>query len=630
MPGVVIAAGVGAYLGSFKGVFIFDDLRRIVGNPNIRGFASVWRSLPGDERPLVSLSLALNYAISGLNVWSYHLFNLAVHLLAALTLFGVVAGTLRTPRFRGTTREAARGFGFVVALLWVLHPLQTASVTYIIQRGESLMGLFYLLTFYCVIRGAAAKRPGPWYGAAVVACALGMGSKAVMLTAPVLVLIYDRVFLSGSLAEVFRRRWALYVGLFAATLAVLAATGVAGLIVNPDPARRQELSVGLGYLGSSPLEYALTQPGVILHYLRLSVWPHPLCLDYGWPLAKSAQAVVIPLLLVGTLLAGTIASFWRWPQLGFAGAWFFLVLAPTSSIVPVADAAFEHRMYLPLAAVIVVVAVAFQWLLGRAGASLRLSLAAQRAVLIASVLLAAGTCATVTIRRQQDYWSRYAMWRDVVRQRPESPRAHNDFGVVLATQGKLEEAMAQYRETLRLKGDYSEAHYNIGNVLAAQGKLDEAVSHYREALRLKGDYSEAHYALGVALAAQGNLDEAVLHYRETIRLDVRHSDAHNALGNALADQGKLDEAIAHYREAIRLEDNFSEAHYNLGVTLAQTGRLEEAIQHLRRALELNPQNADAKRDLALVLQHSGRHDEAAVQGTSIRQLEAKNATPARP
>src|SRR5262249_40579617 len=149
--------------------------------------------------------LALNYAIGGLNPWAYHLFNLGVHLLAALTLFGGVVGTARTPRVRGAGRDAAHALGFAGALLWVGHPPPTARVTYVIQRAESMMGLFYLLTLYCVIRGVAAARPWRWYVAAVIACALGMGTKADMVTAPFLVLLYDRVFLSAG-ADVFRRR----------------------------------------------------------------------------------------------------------------------------------------------------------------------------------------------------------------------------------------------------------------------------------------------------------------------------------------------------------------------------------------------------------------------------------------
>ena len=623
MPAVLVAAGIGAYLGSFRGVFLFDDVRLIVENPNIRGLAAVWSSLPGDDRPLVSLSLALDYAIAGLNPWPYHLFNLVGHLLAGLTLFGVVAGTLCTPRFKGAVRDGARGFGFVVALLWVLHPLQTASVTYVIQRAESMMGLFCLLTFYCVMRGAASRRPAPWYGAAVIVCALGMGTKASMVTVPVLVLIYDRVFLSGSMADVFRRRRALHAGLFG-TLAVLGATGIVGLVLNP--ARSPDQTLGLGYAGSTPVAYALTQPGVIVHYLRLALWPDPLCLDYGWPLATSARAIAPPLVLIGALLAATIASFRRRPELGFVGAWFFLLLAPTSSVIPVADAAFEHRMYLPLAAVIVIVAAAFRWLVDRAGDALRLPQAARGAALAAAVLVAACACGAVTIRRQRDYASLYAMWGNVVRQRPENPRARTGLGIALEAQGKLEEAIAQYRDALRLKGDYVDAHTNLGNALAAQGKLDEAIAHLREAIRLRPRDAGAHRNLGNALVAQGKLEDAVAHYRDALRLDPGDGELHNSLGIALTRQGKLEDAVAQYRDALRLDRDNGDVHNNLGVALAAQGRLDDAIPHFRDAIRAKESDGQAHTNLGMALAQVGRFDQAIPELRRALELDPGNAT----
>ena len=637
MPAAVVAAGIVAYLGSFRGVFLLDDVRSIVEDPSIRRLASAWGSRSGADRPLVSLSLALNYAIGGLTVWSYHLFNLAVHLLAALALFDVVERTLATPRLAGTSRDSARAFAFVVALLWVLHPLETASVTYVIQRAESMMGLFYLLTLDCVIRGAATRRPLPWYGAAVLACALGMATKAVMVTAPVVVLLYDRVFLSGSWAETLRRRGALHAGLFA-TLAILFATGIAGTVLSPTPSG--DLTIGIGYRGSTPLQYALTQPAVILHYLRLALWPDALCLDYGWPLAKTARAIVPPALVIGALLAATIAAFRRRPEVGFAGAWFFLVLAPTSSVIPVADAAFEHRMYLPLAAVIALVVLAFRRLLERVRAALGMPPPAWRIVLAATVVLAAGAMALTTIRRQRDYGSAYAMWSDVVRKRPQNPRARVGLGLALRDQGRLDDAIVQYREALRLDPGYADAHddlgaalaargeleaavaegrtavrlkpgsavahYHLGHALAALGRLEDAIAHYHEAIRLDPGDPEAHVELGRSLAAGGNLAQAIDQYRDAIRLDAKSSAAHNNLGVALVMQGKIEDAIAQWREAIRLDDGNAGAHSNLGVTLAQLGRNAEAIPELRRALELDPINEAAERALSAALQQSGK------------------------
>ncbi|HVP15432.1 MAG TPA: tetratricopeptide repeat protein [Terriglobales bacterium] len=567
MPWVVIGAGILAYLGSFRGVFLFDDLWSIVQNPAIRRWDSAWGSLAANSnnRPLVWLSFALNYAISGSRPWSYHLFNLVVHLLAALTLFAVVARTLRTPRFPRTTPESAHRFALVVALLWTLHPLQTESVTYVYQRAESMMGLFVLLTLCAAIRGAESKRPAPWHAAAVLACALGMGCKAAMISAPIVVLLYDHVFLSGSFAAVLRRRWPLHAGLFA-TWVVLGATGAAGLVLHPTAAQRQVTTVGLGYARTTPLQYALTQPGVILHYLRLSVWPHPLCLDYWWPLAKTMPSIVLPSLVVAALLAGTILSFRRLPALGFAGAWFFLVLAPTSSVVPVEDPAFEHRMYLPLAGVIALLAVAAGALLRRAGESLRWSPGARRAAAVALLALAAGALGVLTILRQRDYRSEEIMWAKIAGQRPGNPRAHDFLGVLLGARGEVDEAIAQFREAIRLKPDAVEAYDNLGFYLERQGRFDEAVAQTREAIRLEPGYAGSHYNLGCFFASRG----------------------------------RLEEAIPEFREAARLKPDFLDAHANLALALARAGRLNEAMAPLRRALELDPGNAQANRVLAWV------------------------------
>ncbi len=219
-PLVVIVVGLIAYSNSFNGVFILDDLLHIVGNTRIQHLWPPWDVMAHRSRPVVELSLAINYALGGLNPWGYHAFNLAVHLLAGLALLGIVRRMLQSDRFQGRYTRTAPWLAAAVATIWVVHPLQTESVTYIIQRAESLMGLFFLVTLYCTIRGAHSSRPRAWYTAAVCACLLGMGSKEVMVSAPILVLLYDRLFLAASFKDIVRKRWPLYVSL-AATWLVL-------------------------------------------------------------------------------------------------------------------------------------------------------------------------------------------------------------------------------------------------------------------------------------------------------------------------------------------------------------------------------------------------------------------------
>jgi hypothetical protein len=520
---LIVLAALAAYGSSFRGQFMLDDEYHIVDNPHIRRPFDSWRTLLGGARPVVAWTLAGNYALGGLDVWHYHAFNLAVHFLAALTLYGLVRRTLQLPRWRARYETAAPWLALAAALLWLVHPLQTASVTYVIQRCESLAGLFYLLTLYCVLRGAQATAGKWWYVAAIVCCALGMASKEVMCTAPVLVLLYDRVFLAPSFGQLFRRRWGLYVGL-AATWGILVATVTAALQALPAGA---EVSAGFGLKGTSPAQYARSQPGVIVHYLKLALWPDPLCLDYAWPVARTVDAILPPALVVGALLLATLWALRACPWLGYCGAWFFLILAPTSSVMPIADLAVEHRMYLPLAAVAVLVVLGghagLGILCGRLALGKRLSRCLAGGLVLALVVL----LSWLTIRRNEDYQSPLSMWGAVVAQRPNNARAHTNLGVVLQRQGKVDEAARHFSEALRIRPHYAEAHNNLGWVLQRQGKMDEAARHFSEAVRIRPHYAEAHNNLGAALVHQGKEQEAARHFSEAVRIKPHYAEAHN-------------------------------------------------------------------------------------------------------
>ncbi len=348
---MLLLAAVVVYSDSFHGPFIFDD-RPAIDQVSAKEpwAASVWHTLIG-PRPVIRATLALNYFIGGYDETGYHVGNLCIHILAALALFGVIRRTLTLPSLGGRFGEkAAASLAFAAALLWVVHPLQTQAVTYIIQRMESLMGLFYLLTLYCFIRSASSPNPRAWHAAAVAACALGMGCKEVMVSAPLIVLLYDRCFVAGSFREALRRRWRFYLAL-AATWLILLRSVIEG--VGPHA-----ISAGFQLKEVTPFQYARSEPGVILHYLALAFWPARLCLDYAWPVANGIAQIAPGAIVIGALLAATIWALVRKPKWGFIGAWFFLILAPTSSIMPIKDLAFEHRMYLPLAAVVLAVILA--------------------------------------------------------------------------------------------------------------------------------------------------------------------------------------------------------------------------------------------------------------------------------
>jgi len=489
---VIVLAGVAAYHNSLQGPFIFDDLTSIPENSTIRSLRPIWTALsPPKEgqavqrRPIVNLSLAVNYAIGGLDVRGYHIFNLLVHILAALTLFGIIRRTLRLPAMPGHIAAAATPLAFAAALIWTVHPLATEAVTYIIQRTELLAGLFYLLTLYCLIRGASASRAVWWYVAAVVACALGMGSKEVVVSAPLIVLLYDRLFLCRTFKEVFRRRWGLYLAL-ASTWALPAMLLVHG----------REAATGAAYWAALP-SYALTQLAAVVGYLGLCFWPHPLIVDYGHLPTGAVSLNPAHAIIILLLLAGTVLSFRKCPWGGFLGVWFFGILAPSSTIVPlVGQPIAEKRMYLPLAAVIVA-AVIGAYALGRRlwqrlGLLDRPHNAAGRIVALALAGAVALTLGVVTVRRNADYHSVISIWHDTVEKCPDNYRAWYNRGRTYLDIGKPELAFADFTRAIQLNPDYTEAYSNRAIVYDSNGLHKRAIEDLDKAIDLDPNYAAAY------------------------------------------------------------------------------------------------------------------------------------------
>ncbi len=592
---IIVVAALVAYHAVPSLPFVFDDAGAVSQNETICRLWPLSEVLtpPADGtassgRPLVNLTLAINYAISGEAPWSYHLLNLLIHFAAALTLFGLLRRTLGH-----ATPEAGVGtagpLAFCIALLWTVHPLQTETVTCVAQRTESLMGLCYLLTLYAFSRSADSGWPRSWLTVSVAACLLGMAAKEAMVTAPVAVLLYDRTFVAGSFGEAWRRRQLYYL--------VLAVTWLllAWLVLRSGGSRGAAAGLGLGV---SSWSYALTQCRAIALYLKLAVWPHPLVADYGTGLAGSLTEVWPQAALVLALLGATAWALVRRPAVGFLGGCFFLMLAPSSSVVPlVAQTIAEHRMYLPLASVLVFGVCALSRILTGAGLT------------VAALLLAvAGTA--LTIRRNEVYRSELALWADTVAKFPANPRAHYNLGFALARAGRMAEAKPEYEAAIRLKPDYAEAHNNLANALAQSGRDAEARAHYEAALRADSHYADAHYNLADALLAAGEPGPAARHYADALRLRPKDARAEAGLAQALGASGRADAALPHYVAALRLGLVSPELRYNYGCALFVAGQLPEAIAQLAASIQAQPAFAAAQHNLALALANSGRPAES--------------------
>jgi tetratricopeptide (TPR) repeat protein len=587
---LLCAAALAAYSNCFRAPFVYDDIEAIQENPSIRHLLPPWDALfaaPAGStvggRPFANLTLAVNYALGGTDVWGYHALNLLIHALAGLALFGVVRRTLDGPVLRARFGRDSLPLALATALIWTLHPLQTESVTYVVQRVESLMGLLYLLTLYAFIRSADSGRPGRWRCACVGACLLGMATKEVMATAPLMVLLYDRTFMAGSIRESWRLRRGFYLALAATWLLLPLLVATTGW--------NRGGSVGFN-AGVAPWDYWLMQFEAVARYAGLSAWPSPLVFEYG-PVRFHGIGAVAPYAAAVILLAAaTLVALRRRPVLGFLGAWFFVVLAP-SSIVPVATQTMaEHRMYLPLAAVAAgFVALAYA-LTGR-----------RFAPLLAAAALA---LAVPTLWRNEAYQSDVTLWTDTVSKRPDNANARNNLGLAYFHVSRVPEAIEEYRAALALQPSYPGALNNLGNALGQSGRTAEAIEQYDSALRLEPKYAAAHFNLANTLVGAGRTAEALPHFEETLRIQPDFAVGHLDYADALSRAGRSAEAIEQYQAALRTSPGMPLAHYGLGIALTQAGKLPEAIGEYETALSLDPDMAEACKNLGVLLCATGR------------------------
>jgi len=582
---VIVGLGIFIYSNTLESPFYFDDRANITENTRIRltelslkgiyeaGFKSIL-----SQRPIANISFALNYYFGEYNIVGYHYVNIGIHILAGIFLYFFVKNTLRIPLLQQRYPDY-RWISFFAALLWLVHPIQIQSVSYIVQRMNSLAAMFYILSMLLYVKGRLKGRDGrrswPWLTGSVVAGVLAFGSKEISATLPFFIFLYEWYFfqnLSGS----WLKRCVPY---------------IAGIVVI-------FVLLGLFYLDFKPVEQImsryerrdftmperlLTQSRVVIYYISLLAYTAPgrLNLDHYFTISQSLfnPLTTLPAIAAVFGLIGLAVYLAKKERLiSFCILWFFGNLAIESSFLGL-ELIFEHRVYLPSMLVYMVVTVLVWRFVKRDWVNVAV-------FSIVVVVLSAGSY------KRNSMWSDpVTLWRDCANKLSKKPRPNYNLAYFLNQEGQTAEAIKYYKQTLELDPNHFAAHSNLGLALIDIGEINQAVVHFNKALRLDPDSADAHCNIGLAFHRQNKLDKAIEYYNRALLLKPRSSKVHDNLAMSYYQQGKVGKAISHWTEAIELEPDSLNALNNLSWVLSthQESRYRNAGEGLRlakRACEL--------------------------------------------
>jgi Flp pilus assembly protein TadD len=577
---------------------IYDDDTCILSSPIVNGglspasFKAAFSSYASNWIPLTWLSLAADYHFFGPSPLAFHLHNVLLHAAAGVLLFWVLRRMTGRP-----------WLSVLVAALFLVHPAHVESVAWAAERKDVLSTLFWMLTMLAYTWYAA--RPGVGrYLLVLLALALGLMAKSMLVTLPLILLLMDIWPLGrlGDASAIGTGPWWRRLGRLAAEkaplLALAAACGVMTLLA-------QRAGGSLSLLGVVPLglrvQNALVSSAA---YIGMMFWPAGLAGIYPLPteipLWKWLGATGLLMAVTAVVAAGAR----RRPYLAVGWFWYIATLVPVIGLVHVGLQSMADRYtYVPFIGLFIMIA----W----GAADLAGDRPWRRWALAPLAGGALAACMALTAV-QVTYWSdAVTQARRAVDAVPDNFIAHSGLGIAYEQKGRTDEAVVEYRRSLALQPMYYEPHFNLAVALEKQGKPQEAIAEYIQALRLKPVLWSAYVRLGKLLASAGRTADAVVCYEELVRLRPDDAEAHNDLGSALMQMGQWDRAAAEYRKALDLSKDYAAAHSSLGAALANMNQYAEALHHCAEAVRLAPDDPVARFNLGMVYGGQGKFAEAA-------------------
>lgn len=637
--------------------FQYDDIKNIRDNPKIRitelspgalfdaGFYSL-----ASNRPVANISFAVNYYFQGYHVEGYHAVNILIHLITGLFLFLLVRDTVMIIKMRSLSHLVSdvvnpSVVAFSVALIWLVHPLNTQAVSYIVQRMTSMEAMFYILSMLSYVKGRV-KQVGTFkwlmYGVSFFSGLLAMGSKEIAATLPFFILLYEWYFFHNMDTSWLKRHYPV--------LLALVAVGTV---------------LGLNFLGWSPTKIiltgystrdftleqrVLTELRVIVMYIGLILLPYhgSLNLDYDFPLSYSLinpPTTLISMLVIIGLIGFAVYIARKDRLISFAIVWFFGNLLIESSVIPL-EIVYEHRTYLPSMFLIVLAVILVNHYLR------------SRLLKIIALCCVIAVFSHWTYQRNLVWQNEITLWQDCVKKSPNKSRTHNNYGLALLKYGKVDEAVMQCRQAVKLSPNIPLVYNSLGTALLQKGKIDEAIIQYQNAINQDPNYVEAimnmasaydkkgnvqgamHYygiannkdpqnvkalnGIGKALTSQKRYNEAINVFSQALAITPNSSEEYNNIGNVLLMQGKFEEARRQYRSAIQKKPDYAEAYLNLGISYVKQGRIHEGIRYLEKVVVISPDYERGHSTLASSYYKTFALDKAVQQFQEVLRINPKN------
>ncbi len=569
--GLFLLIAVAIYSNTFHSPFVFDDGPSITRNPTIKHIENFLGNSTGyDKYPtrfIGYLTFAINYSIGAFDPFGYHVLNMAIHVGNALLVFFIVLITSSTSFMKKSLSEVrARDISLTAGLLFLVHPVQTQAVTFIVQRLTSLTTLFFLLSVFYYAKARLLSNDGPnhskrkfllYFACSFISCVLAMKTKEISFTLPVVLFVYECFFFDGP----FRKRaFFLLPFLITSLIIPLSLIGIDAptgkILTDISAITRVQTDI-------SRWDYFLTQLSVIVTYIRLLFFPIHQNLDYDYPVYHSLFQPRV-LFCTAFLLILFGISIWCYLRsrrtasaahrgISFGIIWFFVTLSVESSLIPIEDVIFEHRIYLP-----------------SIGAFLSLGMAASmipriwnRTAWIWALIIVTAAFSAATYKRNTTWKDDLALWSDNVKKSPAKARPHYNLGNSYYLRGMMERSIREFENAIQIDPGYADAYLNLGVAYASTGEVEKAMTALHKAIQMNPTDAESHYNLGLLYSNKGLGHLAIEQYKKALTLNPDSVNARNNLGIALAESGRIDEAIGQFQEGLILHPGDEDLRKNL-------------------------------------------------------------------